>query len=44
MIIYATVTENGSQLAAVSADGFTKQKLVAQRGEVREPVWGPLIR
>lgn len=44
MVIYATVTENGSQLAAVSADGFTKQKLVAQRGEVREPVWGPLIR
>jgi TolB protein len=44
MIIYATVTKNGSQLAAVSADGFTKQKLVVQRGEVREPVWGPLIR
>ena len=44
MIIYATVTKDGSQLAAVSADGFTKQKLVAQRGEVREPVWGPLIR
>ena len=44
MIIYATITKKGSQLAAVSADGFTKQRLVAQSGEVREPVWGPLIR
>ncbi len=44
MIIYATMTKNGSQLAATSADGFTKQKLVTQLGEVREPVWGPLIR
>ncbi len=41
MIIYATTTGRGSELAAVSADGRVHQRLAFQDGEVREPAWGP---
>lgn len=41
MIIYATVTERGSELAAVSVDGQIRQRLTMTRGQVREPDWGP---
>ena len=41
MIIYATTGKNGSELAAVSADGAVHQRLALQDGEVREPAWGP---
>lgn len=41
MIIYATTSRYGSELAAVSADGKVHQRLALQGGEVREPAWGP---
>lgn len=41
MIIYATMGAGGSELAATSTDGRLKQRLALQRGEVREPAWGP---
>ena len=41
MIIYATTTRYGTELAAVSADGKVHQRLALQVGEVREPAWGP---
>ena len=43
MIIYATNGRNGSELAAVSADGRVHQRLALQDGEVREPAWGPFL-
>lgn len=41
MIMYATSTRRGSELAAVSVDGRVHQRLALQIGEVREPAWGP---
>ena len=41
MIIYATMGARGTELAAVSTDGRLKQRLALQRGQVREPAWGP---
>ena len=41
MLIYATMGQRGSELAATSTDGRLKQRLALQRGEVREPAWGP---
>ncbi len=41
MLIYATMGALGSELAATSTDGRLKQRLALQRGEVREPAWGP---
>ncbi len=41
MIIYATMSARGTELAATSTDGRLKQRLALQRGEVREPAWGP---
>lgn len=41
MIIYATMGSRGTELAATSTDGRLKQRLALQRGEVREPAWGP---
>lgn len=42
MIIYATMGAGGTELAATSTDGRLKQRLALQRGEVREPAWGPI--
>jgi TolB protein len=41
MIIYATMGGKGTELAATSIDGTVKQRLALQRGQVREPAWGP---
>lgn len=41
MIIYATMGGRGTELAATSVDGTVKQRLALQRGQVREPAWGP---
>ena len=41
MIIYTTMGPRGTELAATSVDGRVKQRLTQQRGEVREPAWGP---
>ena len=40
-IIYAARERGQAILAMVSADGQVTQRLKADRGEVRDPVWGP---
>lgn len=44
MIIYATLGQKGTELAAVSVDGRVRQRLALQAGEVREPAWGPFSK
>ena len=44
MILYATREDGRGVLAAVSADGNVRQRLVLAEGDVREPAWSPLIR
>lgn len=41
MIIYATKYGSRDVLAAVSTDGNVRQRLVLQKGDVREPAWSP---
>lgn len=43
MIIYATESKGRGVLAAVSEDGQVHQELRLQEGEVREPVWSPIV-
>ena len=43
MIIYAMTGVHGGQLAAVSTDGYIHQRLGLQKGDVREPAWGPFL-
>ena len=44
MIIYTTTGASGTGLAAISVDGTVHQRLALQKGEVREPVWGPFLK
>ncbi|MEJ2095424.1 MAG: hypothetical protein P8X93_09880 [Gammaproteobacteria bacterium] len=44
MIIYTTTGASGTALAAISVDGTVHQRLALQKGEVREPVWGPFLK
>jgi TolB protein len=41
MLIYASQERGRGVLAIVSTDGKVKETLAADKGEVREPVWGP---
>jgi TolB protein len=41
MLIYSGRERGQGVLATVSVDGLTTQRLKADRGEVREPAWGP---
>jgi TolB protein len=41
MVLYASRQGNRGMLAAVSADGSMRQKLVIDQGEVRDPAWSP---
>lgn len=41
MVIFASQDKGRAVLAAVSADGRHKQKLVLEQGQVREPAWAP---
>ncbi|MCU6497783.1 Tol-Pal system beta propeller repeat protein TolB [Rugamonas sp. A1-17] len=43
-IIYATEAAGRKSLMVVSVDGRVKQRLTAQDGDVRQPVWGPFLR
>ena len=43
IIIYTSIGIQGAELAAVSADGEVRQRLALQKGEVREPAWGPFL-
>lgn len=40
-LIYAGRSGNRGMLATVAIDGLVSQQLKSDRGEVREPVWGP---
>jgi TolB protein len=42
-IIYAGRERGQGVLATVAADGATSQRLKADAGDVREPVWGPFL-
>ena len=42
IILYATEIKGRGILAAVSSDGRTRQRLSTQKGDIREPAWGPL--
>lgn len=44
MILYAARHNGRGVLAAVSADGRIRQRLVTSEGDVREPAWSPIIR
>lgn len=44
MILYATREGTRGVLAAVSADGNVRQRLILTEGDVREPAWSPVIR
>ncbi len=45
MVLYAARREGKSELAAASADGRVRHRLVLSEGDdVREPAWSPLIR
>ena len=42
-LIYATHEGGRAALATVSLDGLVSQRLKAERGDIREPVWGPFV-
>jgi TolB protein len=44
MLIYAGKNGGRSELATVSVDGLTGQRLKSDQGQVQEPVWGPFAR
>ena len=41
LVLFATESQGRGILATVSSDGRVKQKMVAQHGDIREPIWGP---
>jgi len=41
MVLYAASNKDHGILSIVSIDGKVKQKLVLQKGDVREPAWAP---
>lgn len=44
LILFATEIDGRGILSTVSSDGRVKQKMVAQQGDIREPVWGPYLK
>ncbi|MDP9142940.1 MAG: Tol-Pal system beta propeller repeat protein TolB [Pseudomonadota bacterium] len=44
VIIYATQTSRGAELATVSIDGKVRQSMRQAGGDVREPAWSPLLK
>ena len=43
-IMYATRSGGRENLMAVSVDGRIKQRLNSNRGDIREPAWGPYAK
>ncbi len=43
-IMYATRSGGRENLMAVSVDGRIKQRLSSNRGDIREPAWGPFAK
>jgi TolB protein len=44
LVLFATESQGRGILATVSSDGRVKQKMFAQRGDIREPLWGPFLK
>lgn len=44
LILFATESQGRGILSTVSSDGRVRQKMFAQRGDIREPVWGPFLK
>lgn len=44
LILFATEAQGRGILATVSSDGRVKQKMFPQRGDIREPTWGPFLK
>ncbi len=44
LVLFASESQGRGILATVSSDGRVKQKMVAQRGDIREPIWGPFLK
>jgi TolB protein len=44
LVLFATESQGRGILATVSSDGRVKQKMIAQRGDIREPIWGPFLK
>ena len=44
LVLFATESQGRGILATVSIDGRVRQKMVAQRGDIREPIWGPFLK
>lgn len=44
ILVYATEEAGRGVLATVSLDGRVKTRLTGQRGDIREPSWGPLLQ
>jgi TolB protein len=43
LIVYATQHEGAEALMTTTIDGRTKTRLAGQRGDIREPDWGPFL-
>lgn len=41
LVLFAAESQGRGILATVSSDGKVRQKMIAQSGDIREPVWGP---
>ena len=44
ILVYATEEAGRGVLATVSLDGRVRTRLTGQRGDIREPSWGPLLQ
>ncbi len=44
MILYTTEVNGRGILSVVSSDGQTRQHFSPEMGDIREPVWGPLLK
>lgn len=44
LVLFATESLGRGILATVSSDGRVKQKMIPQQGDIREPMWGPLLK
>jgi TolB protein len=44
LVLFATEVQGRGILATVSSDGRVKQKMTPQRGDIREPMWGPALK
>jgi TolB protein len=44
LVLFATESQGRGILATVSSDGRVKQKMIPQRGDIREPTWGPFLK